>query len=323
MITYLLAFLSYSSLFCQNVNSNLLLHYAFDGNTLDSSDNDNHGTNFGGAFTFDRFDNPESAILFDGINDYIEFPNIEDLKPNLPVSFSFWIRYDSEDPQDLDIFNTSFEENRSSGIFFNTQISTSKYGVSFGDGSNTYTSQTRRTYVSDEPIEFGQWHHIALVVNSETDMKIYIDCREFGGSYSGTGGTLFYSNLPGNIGRHDRNLNAPANYFKGAMDDFRYWDRSLNIDEILQLCNDEVLSTTNINDSLEGKTILYPNPNKDILNIKTKINFDRILIYNIQGELVMGQAYSDSIDLISLTSGVYIIQLIKDSIIETKRIILE
>src|SRR5690606_36848248 len=39
----------------------------------------------------------------------------------------------------------------------------------------------------------------------------------------------------GCIGRHDRDLGAPANYFKGAIDDFRYWNRELTVDNIAEL----------------------------------------------------------------------------------------
>src|SRR5690606_41697402 len=82
------------------------------GDTNDSSINGNDGINFGATFANDRFGNPNSAIYFDGVNDYVNFPNISELKPDLPISFSFWIKYESYNSDDRDVFNTSFEEDR-------------------------------------------------------------------------------------------------------------------------------------------------------------------------------------------------------------------
>lgn len=236
-------FLLCSNLFAQSLTDGLLLHYGFDGDTDDLSVNGNDAVNFGATFIEDRFGNPNSAIYFDGVNDYINFPNISELKPDLPVSFSFWIKYESYNLNDREVFNTSFEEDRNTGVFFNSQASTGKYAINYGDGSYAYVSSTRRTYVSNSVIDVGNWHQIVIVVNSANDMEIYFDCIESGGTYSGSGGSLQYSDLPGCIGRHDRVLGSPANYFKGAMDDFRYWDRALTDENIAELLSSTLLSS--------------------------------------------------------------------------------
>lgn len=44
-------------------------------------------------------------------------------------------------------------------------------------------------------------------------MKIIVNCVDSGGEYSGFGGQLVYSLTPGSLGRHDRDIYAPANYF--------------------------------------------------------------------------------------------------------------
>ncbi|MFD2823060.1 LamG domain-containing protein, partial [Lacinutrix iliipiscaria] len=234
-LIYIIFFLVCTNLFPQDLNDNLLLHYSFNGDVIDASINDNHGVNFGATFGIDRLGNPNSAIYFDGVNDYINFPNTAQLKPELPISFSFWIKYESFSLDDREVFNTSFEEDRNTGVFFNSQASTGNYAINFGDGSYSYLSSTRRSFVTNVAIDTNVWHHIIIIVNSATNMKIYVDCLENGGSYSGTGGALQYSTGPGCIGRHDRDLGVPANYFKGAIDDFRYWDRALTDDNIAEL----------------------------------------------------------------------------------------
>ncbi|WP_406847622.1 LamG domain-containing protein, partial [Xanthomarina sp. GH4-25] len=236
-----------SNLFAQSLTDGLLLHYGFNGDTGDLSVNGNDAVNFGATFVEDRFGNPNAAIHFDGVDDYINFPNISELKPVLPVSFSFWIKYESYNLNDRAVFNTSFEEDRNTGIFFNSQASTGNYAINYGDGSYTYLSSTRRTYVSNSAIDVGNWHQIVIVVNSANDMEIYFDCNERGGVYSGSGGTLQYSDLPGSIGRHDRVLGSPANYFKGAMDDFRYWNRALTDENIAELLSTTLISSITFN----------------------------------------------------------------------------
>ena len=228
--------LSWNHTPAQNSN-NLLVHYKFNNDTNDSSGNNFHASVFGGTFVTDRFGNINSALYFDGLDDYIELPNIEELKPALPVSFSFWIKYDSYSINDREVFNTSFEEDRNTGVYFNAQSSTGNFAVNYGDGGYSYLSSTRRTYVTDKQIEIDTWYHVVAVVSSAVDMKIYVDCNDNGGVYSGSGGSLLYSDLAASIGRHDRDLSSSANYFKGTIDDFKYWSRSLSLGEIDALCN--------------------------------------------------------------------------------------
>ena len=310
------------NIFSQDISDNLLVNYAFEGNVNDVSGQGNHAVNFGATFVMDRFGNPNSAIYFDGLDDYIEFPNISELKPDLPVSFSFWINYDSNDWEDREVFNTSFEEDRNTGIFFNSQASTGNYGISYGDGSYSYVPSTRRTYVSNSSIEVGNWHQIVIIVSSANDMKIYFDCNETGGVYSGTGGPLQYSDLPGCIGRHDRELGSPANYFKGAIDDFRYWDRELTLEEVDYLC-DTNLSVSEI--KFEKDVIVYPNPTSGFLHIESNSSdIHTISIYNFTGQKVLNSRFSPKLDLKFLPSGIYYLGFYKnDNLIKWKKIIVD
>ncbi|MEP0263985.1 LamG-like jellyroll fold domain-containing protein [Dokdonia sp.] len=315
-------FISFS-VFGQDINEGLLLHYTFNNTYLDTTENGYDATNFGTTFTEDRFGNANGALLFDGINDYINLPNIEALKPDLPVSFSFWIRYDSENPNDRDVFNTSFEEDVNTGIYFNSQQSTGNFAISYGDGADSYTPSSRRTYVSNTQINTGFWHHIAITVSSQNDMKIYIDCNELGGEYSGSGGELQYSSSPGTIGRHDRQLVVPANYFKGAIDNFRYWNRELSQDDITFLC-EETLDIEEVA-SVSKETTIYPNPTDGIIHFKSKnSSYDTVLLYNNLGQTVLKAAYQTTLDLSTLPKGIYYIHLIENKIpIEIKKVIIK
>ena len=122
------------------MTDDLLIHYPFDGNVIDINPNNFHETIFGVTFRLDRFGNPNSVVYFNGINNYINLPNLFELKLNLPVSFSFWIMYDDLLYENSTVLNTSFEENVNSGIYMDSQGSTGEYQISYGDGSNYTTT---------------------------------------------------------------------------------------------------------------------------------------------------------------------------------------
>lgn len=308
--------------FAQTSNS-LLVDYNFNDDTSDSSGNEYHATLFGGSFVSDRFGNESSALYFDGIDDYIELPNLVELKPDLPLSFSFWIKYDSNSISDREVFNTSFEDDRNTGVFFNAQSSTGKFAVNYGDGSYSYLSSTRRSYVTNAQIEIDTWYHIAVVIESEVNMKIFVDCVNNGGVHSGSGGALVYSDLAGGIGRHDRNLSGLASYFKGTIDDFKYWSRQLTIEEINDLCNSlDIVEQAPVEKSFLR---IYPNPSENgIFNIKTNSNnFSIVKAFDISGKLVYNDKFNSTIDLSNLTSGMYFLNIQGLGESETRKVIIK
>ncbi|MEP5341399.1 MAG: LamG-like jellyroll fold domain-containing protein [Algibacter sp.] len=306
-ILQLLIILNSLYIVSQDLNTDLLIHYTFNGDLNDSSGNGFNGTNFGATYTTDRHGNENSAIYFDGINDFISMPNLAQLKPNLPVSFSFWIKYDDYSSLNSDLFNTSFEEDKSSGIFFTLQSSTNNYSLAYGDGGNNYIASTRRTYNSNRAAEINEWAHLVLVVNSALDMKIYVNCVDYGGTTSGSGGNLFYSTTSGSLGRHDRSISALANYFKGTLDDFKYWERALSFQEVSnELCT---LSIGDFKVSNEEPKI-YPNPTSNVLNIKEGTQkIKRISVLDVSGRQILNDSYRNTINMTSFANGVYFIKL--------------
>jgi hypothetical protein len=304
-------------------SNDLLIDYNFDNSVNDSSGNDHHATTYGTTFVADRFGAENSALYFDGLDDYIEFPNLAELKAELPVSFSFWIKYDSFNINDREVFNTSFEEDRNTGVYFNTQSSTGNFAVNFGDGGYNYISSSRRTYVTNAQIDIDTWYHVAIIVNSELDMKIYIDCIDNDGVYSGSGGSLVYSDTAANIGRHDRDLSNLANYFKGTIDDFKYWSKSISVDEINNLCNSLSVEQQDLTEKYLFK--IYPNPSNDgVFNIEiNSLDFNNIKVFNLLGELVYNNKFDSILDLKYLSKGIYILNASGLGKSETRKIIIK
>jgi hypothetical protein len=317
-ITLLTIFFSIHS-FAQ-LSEDLLTHYSFDGNTHDITGQGYDGIPFGVTYVPDQFGNPDAACYFNGLDNYIEFPNIDELKTPLPVSFSFWVKYDNMAYQNQVILNTSFENNRSSGVWFNSTSATNQYAVNFGDGGYNYIPDTRRTFVSNSVIEAG-WHHVAVVVHAANDMQIYIDKIETGGYYSGYGGPLQYSLTPGCIGRHDRSMTGPADYFKGTLDEFFYFSRALTQTDVDELYNQ--LSVPNVS-PVKTYVSVHPNPAHTTLNIDTNLEgIKELSLYDSLGQVVLQTSFMSQIDVSSYKPGLYFLKLSGAGITQTKKILIK
>ncbi|MFC1584377.1 LamG domain-containing protein [Fibrobacterota bacterium] len=72
----------------------LFAYYPFNGNANDESGNDNNGTVHGNAvLTADRFGNPNSAYLFDGVDDYIDCGNDASINMTTNFTVSVWVKF--------------------------------------------------------------------------------------------------------------------------------------------------------------------------------------------------------------------------------------
>ncbi len=298
-------------LYAQNIDDNLLLNYNFDNDVTDSSPNQFDAVSNNIIFVDDRNGNPNSAAYFNGINAFLEMPNSSQLKPDFPISFSFWVNYLSSSVSDRSVFNTSFEQDRSTGVWFNATNTGGNFAINYGDGSPSYTPGTRKSMVSNSSISTNTWTHVAIVMTSLTDMRIYVDCQDLGGTYSGNGSSLVYSDNAGNIGRHDRDLGSSNEFFNGFLDDFRYWDRAISQSEIMFLC-DQTLSSSDAGDIKNSlKHIISPNPANNHFQIGGVSNSTAIdvSIYNFFGQLMKKVKGSKNIDISMLDLGLYFVKI--------------
>lgn len=295
----------------QNLDSLLLLYYPFSGNANDASGNNYHGTVFNATLCPDRFGNPDRAYCFNGINSYIDFPNTPALKPPLPLTISFWVKFESTNWLKCFILDTDFEQNNYTGIHVNL-LPSFTMEFSYGGGAGNTSSSNRRSKNGTTPLQIGIWYHVVGVIKGPVDMDIYINCINDNGSYTGSGGPMSYSNIPGTIGRVDSDVNGPPYTFQGALDDLRYWSRALSADEVNKLC---VL--TEIEEPMSsGKNKMFnifPNPVENSLQIQMSSGEDNLFyeVFNIRGELVLtGQTENQKdISVIDLQDGLYVIRI--------------
>ncbi len=73
----------------------LVVHYLMDGNVRDTSGFNHHGVLLGPTLTHDRFNRPNRAYYFDGIDDYIRIPTSAVLDSvNQDYTLTAWINMD-------------------------------------------------------------------------------------------------------------------------------------------------------------------------------------------------------------------------------------
>lgn len=214
----------------------LMAYYPFNGNSNDSSGNGNNGTVYGAVLADDHLGNANSAYFLDGIDDYIDIGNDQSLKPQFPVSFSCWIHYVAFGVS-LPVFANNYDSNDNySGLWLNITPNNT-ISIGYGDGT-TIGSSSRRSKISTTITSTGVWYHVVGIIRGPLDMDIYLNGFNDGGTYGGSGGTIYYNSDPANIGRMDSSISGPANYYNGRIDELRIYNRELNEQEIQALYNE-------------------------------------------------------------------------------------
>ena len=202
----------------------LVCWWKFDGNAIDSSDYSRHGTEDGGPTYTSGYDG--QAILLDGVDDYVEYDFAEENWSAYTVAL--WVRTDTLG-QDLysGIFN-----NNSSGSDFQFHV----------DGAGSYE------YRGGENVTFGpvttSWIHLAATCDG-TETILY-----YNGSSVATAAAADTA-----FGRFAVGVNRnTSNYFAGAVDDVRVYDRVLSVAEIQALAPGVATLTSPADEALLGAT---------------------------------------------------------------------
>lgn len=298
-------------LFGQPINDDLLLYYSFNGDAQDQSDNNFSGIPYA-ALSIDRFGTANSAYSFDGFGQYIDLPNHQDLKPQLPVTISTWVKFDEIAADQTTIFTSDYAFNSHSGVWINTS-STGLFTANFGDHTGNTSSGNRRTKVGETELNAQEWYHLTAVVRGANDMDLYVNCKNDGGSYSGSGGSIGYSSSPGSIGRKDSNMSGPEWYFSGSVDEFKYWSRALTETEVIGLCRtaDVDKITFSEDDSPKYSVHIFPNPSQNSLNLETDFEGTyEVQIISLEGKKINNFTHiNDQVDISQLTKGVYFINI--------------
>jgi hypothetical protein len=203
--------------------------YYFTGNSLDSV-NENHGTVNGGAtLTTDRFSQPDSAYMFNGLTGYINVSTGNDFNSKY-FTLSFWINPSASNlASGAHVLDKSHYENGADtgGWFFAASGGYYKFGLV--TGKNAICAAT----LSGQTLTANVWTHVAIRKTSNS-LTVYKNGAPVVDQYCSDDNILGNGEKPFIIGARN-NGGTLDRYFQGKLDDIIYFARALGDGEISDL----------------------------------------------------------------------------------------
>ncbi len=312
--TLLLVTLTFRAFAQINLEEGLVAYYPITNNQIaDSSQFENNpvDSTLSVGFTNGRNDDAGGALNFNGDNQFVEFPSVEQINFNGEGAYtiSFWVKapenqvntagtindillkWDNNGPVPypftIRIRNQNDDNSGTinAGIFESNQFDCPIGGIGINSG----------TTVNDD-----KWHHIIFAKTEAGFIQLYIDCVLEAQAFDNSICTLANESTLRIGARTPEYFRA----FTGAIDDVRIYNRELNEDEICTLTSTEELL-------LEDAAIsLFPNLVKRGGNLQVSLPnqsfVEQITVYSLDGKLV-GNFQNNT--LLELPAGVYILQI--------------
>lgn len=217
----------------------LLLH--FDGSAVDESGENVAVQVNGPVLVTDRFGNPASAYMFDGIDDCIGINHQLPLITSESFSISLWAR----------INGRSFSPNQSNSLFEQrddeSSASSARSTIHFNaeyEGQITLNLRSsvigsihaiRCDYAYDE-----NWHHYVAILDEAGGMRIYVDGQLYCQGTFPSDGDFVTGIDHVNLGSHHYGRQQMG-AFNGVMDEVYIYNRALNLCEIEALYSGQLL----------------------------------------------------------------------------------
>jgi len=222
--------------FAQDFNSNLVGHWKFDNNFNDATSNANHGAGYYGVgFTNGVGGLSNTALLFDGIDDYVQIPNHAAYNFGTgEYSLGMWVKFTyipdgwssclwCPNSYPHPIVNMYFE-------YFN-------HGSVLSLGaSSVWPAQLNA--VTSPQLNDGIWHHI-FYTRSGVTQTVYVDgIQAVQNSFSPVLNVNNTRNI--GVGRNETVASGVHAYFyAGSLDNIRYYNRALTACDVMTLYNFE------------------------------------------------------------------------------------
>jgi len=268
----------------------MVAHYPFDGNANDATPYKNHGV-IGGNPVFETANHPNGGgqnIKFDGTQDSVLVPNGVQLISDF-TTVAFWIRVDSTNQQDgeayiLDLGHWSerwkISLPKHLKIVWTTNSKNAQFPNFISDMDSGDGNEMVKTF----------WWYVTMVHDGTSDI-IYVNGVQTNikptlGKLNSTARPLCFGSNPIE-GRQ---------YFIGALDNVKIYNKALTAGEIAKLYQTGVSGTDDLNsDKLRGLVLnVSPNPTSDVLAIQHAFDGNESLqlrVFDLQGRQVSDQRF--------------------------------
>lgn len=180
-----------------------------------------------------------NALLLNGVDDYVEMSDHNELDFINKMSIESWIKPMTEmSVADQVIVGKQWCAGSDFAYYFG--VFDNKLRFVWNTSGNCNSSSSFET--DSQVIGAGQCYHVAVVFSS-TGVQFYVDGNLVGGSLvNGAYGTINNSNSPVRVGCYRSISGAMSNFFFGELDEIRIWNYQLSELEI----------NTRMNTSLNG-----------------------------------------------------------------------
>ncbi|MDO7171063.1 LamG-like jellyroll fold domain-containing protein [Mariniflexile sp. AS56] len=208
---------------------------------------------------------PSNAMInFDGVDDYLSGSSF--IKGLNEVTIMAWVKSDAGNSIDMTI----------AGEDVGCRLWLKKGNKPMFSIKAGLTGEKKIGGCSDCEINFDEWHHVAGTYSKSTGLiKLYIDGSLVDSYYLLLGSSISLNSNANNtfeIGRFS-NKSTNEEYFKGAIDEVRVFNKALTDSQLQQMVYQEI---ENSNDYVRG-TVLA----KDIIDntTKTKVSWANLIAY--------------------------------------------
>lgn len=331
--TFLILIALHLGALCQG----LVVHYPLDSSGNDISGNDIHGTLTGATSVAGHDGSPNGAM---------QFVSGAMLEVTDTAKFNFGIHGELTTSA---WFKTATTKTYSCIYMCGTGAWMSGYlmGVNwepkkimFGIGADGFGALSDvAAIVSEDTVNDGEWHHIAVTVDTTTEELImYLDGSKARiqryDAFGVTGGTLNtdstvlditgvnYKMIPSTASFMVGN-SAWGQYFDGEIDDVRIYNDGLSASDIQDLVNS--IPTGVIDDVLENGITLYPNPSNGVFDVRSDTKIKTIQFYDVDGRLVdsmLVNAFNPQVS-VNIPTGIYIVRIFSEGGVHTRKLIME
>ena len=250
------------SLTAEQLQKSLILHYPLDQQRKDGavSDESDRGNNATAHVKSELTDGVlGKAVQFNGKGEYItrDYDPKGGLHPtDTPFTVSAWFNTSSSSPIEQTIVSTHYAGLGRDGYMLsldNTENNKNKLRFMLVAGKSFYL-------YSRQPCDDGRWHHAAAVWNGRT-ASLYLD-GELQDSVETAGAISYPNRVPFVIGHCKNRGVAPHHdesfYFKGAIDDVRFYTAALPVASILELYEQRNNSTKGLDSSPSREALPRP-----------------------------------------------------------------
>jgi len=220
----------------------VILYLPMNGNVQDESGQNVPTQSRGPIFTTDRFGNPDRAMEFDGIDDYITINDNNPIVTSKSFTISLWVKIHGQPL--VGTWGNAFFEQRDNGLGTPGIKSVLYFRGDYHESVMLHTRSSTDETIKDLKCDYlvdGSWHHYLAKIDENKIMEIYLDGNLFCSSVFPNDGDFHTSIDHVSLGAHHPEGIMHARLY-GIMDEVYIYNRALKLCEIEALFSGQLLN---------------------------------------------------------------------------------